>query len=382
MQQVQTGNERVIRPRLADARFFWEQDRKHKLAEHADALRSMVFQKKLGSLYDKQQRMARLAADISSRIDGNPVWAQRAAALCKCDLLSHMVYEFPDLQGIMGRYYAQHDGEPDEVAQAIEEHYWPAFANDALPATRTGQALALADRLDTLIGIFAIGQQPTGAKDPFALRRAALGVLRIMIEQQLDLDLQALLQKAAEQFHANLAALQTDSVVDDVFDYSMERLRAYYSEQSVAPDLFEAVLVRRPTRPLDFHRRLEACKAFRDMPESESLAAANKRIRNILRKAEEKIPDHYVRERLTEKAEIQLADSLDRMTDRVVPLFEKGDYNGALKQLAALREPVDSFFDQVMVMAEDRDLRINRLALLQSMNNLFLRVADFSCWQS
>ncbi len=379
MNQVRAGNERVIRPRLADAKFFWDQDLKHKLVERAEELKNMVFQKKLGSLFDKQQRLVKLATDISSQIEGNPAWAQRAAALCKCDLLSQMVCEFPELQGIMGRYYANHDGEPGEAAQAIEEHYWPAFAGDNLPASKTGQALALADRIDTLTGIFAIGQQPTGAKDPFGLRRAALGVVRILIEQKLDLDLEALLHKAASNLDP---ALNANSVIPAVFDYIMERLRAYYSDQGVAIDQFEAVLSRRPTRPLDFHQRIEACKTFREMPEAASLAAANKRIRNILRKAQEHIPERYERSRLLEEPELQLADTLDRVSQRVTPLFDKGDYNAALKQLASLREPVDSFFDQVMVMADDKDLRINRLALLQSMNKLFLRVADFSHWQS
>lgn len=377
--QVRAGNERVIRPRLADAKFFWDQDRKQKLADRAEGLKSMVFQKKLGTLFDKQQRLATLSSAIANRIEANSAWAKRAADLCKCDLLSQMVYEFPELQGIMGRYYASHDGEPAESAQAIEEHYWPAFAGDNLPASKTGQALALADRIDTLTGIFAIGQQPTGAKDPFGLRRAALGVVRIMIEQNLDLDLENLLHDAASNFDP---ALKADTVVPAVFDYIMDRLRAYYSEQGVAPDQFEAVVSRRPTRPLDFHKRIEACKAFREMPEAQSLAAANKRIRNILRKAEEPIPDHYQRNRLQEVPEQQLADTLDHMTKQVTPLFDKGDYNAALQQLAALREPVDSFFDHVMVMADDKDLRINRLALLQSMNKLFLRVADFSHWQS
>ena len=379
LNQVRTGNERVIRPRLADAKFFWDQDLKQKLADRADGLRNMVFQKKLGTLYDKQQRLAKLATGISGEIGGNPVWAQRAAEFCKCDLLSQMVYEFPELQGVMGRYYAQHDGEPDEIAQAIEEHYWPAYAGDKLPATKTGQALALADRIDTLTGIFAIGQQPTGAKDPFGLRRSALGVVRILIEQEIDLDLEILINKAAINLDSTLIS---DNVVPAVFDYIMERLRAYYSEQGVAIDQFEAVLARRPTRPLDFHHRIEACKSFHEMPEAISLAAANKRIRNILRKAKDPIPEHYERSRLQEAPELQLADTLDNMTQQVTPLFDKGDYNAALKKLAALRDPVDDFFDQVMVMADDKDLRINRLALLQSMNNLFLRVADFSHWQS
>ena len=379
MTQVRAGNERVIRPRLADAKFFWDQDRRQPLERRAEGLRAMVFQTKLGSLHDKQARVAQRAASIAGQLDGNPVWADRAAHLCKCDLLTQMVFEFPELQGVMGRYYAQHDGEPGEVAAAIEEHYRPAFAGDALPATLTGQAVALADRLDTLVGIFAIGQQPSGDKDPFGLRRAALGVLRILIEGGLDLDLRQQIQHTAATFDPKLRA---EKVVDNVFDYMMERLRAYYADQGTAADQFEAVLARRPTRPLDFHRRLEACRVFRALPEAESLAAANKRIRNILRKADDAIPERYRRDALREPTEQTLAERIETLSARVLPQMEAGEYEDALKQLAALRQPVDAFFDDIMVMVDDAPLRVNRLALLQSLNNLFLRVADFSHWQS
>ncbi len=377
--QIRAGNERVIRPRLADAAFFWNQDRKQPLGARAEGLKSMVFQKKLGSLYDKQMRIAGLATGIAAAIGGNPDHAGRAAYLCKCDLLTSMVYEFPELQGIMGHYYAAHDGEPEEVAQAIEEHYLPRFAGDALPATATGRALAIADRLDTLVGIFAIGQPPSGDKDPFGLRRAALGVARILIEKQLDLDLHKLLQAAADLLDDEL---QAGKAVEPVFDYIMERLRGYYLDSGVEPDLFDAVLARRPTRPLDFHRRIEAVREFRQLPAAQSLAAANKRIRNILRKAEDSIPAQYDKKVLAEEAEKALAGQLDTLSRQVEPLLDNAEYTEALRQLALLREPVDRFFDDVMVMVDDETLRVNRLALLQSMNRLFLRVADLSRLQS
>jgi len=378
-QQIKAGNERVIRPRLADAAFFWNQDRKQKLEQRADGLRSMVYQKKLGTLYDKQERVAKLAAIIAAQIGGDAAHAERAARLCKCDLLTNMVYEFPELQGIMGRYYASNDGEPDSVATAIEEHYRPRFAGDDLPNSREGQALAIADRLDSLVGIFAIGQQPTGEKDPFALRRAALGLVRLCIEQELDVDLETLLNAAAAGFDKSLKAA---SATGAVFSYVMDRLRAYYHDSGIQIDLIDAVLATRPTRLLDFDRRIQACQVFRQLPEAESLAAANKRIANILKKTDQRIPDQVDSGRLVDSAEKQLAEQLESLSASVVPLMEAGDYTPALKQLAGLRENVDAFFDQVMVMAEDDSLRANRLALLQSLSKLFLRVADLSRLQS
>jgi len=378
-QQIKAGNERVIRPRLADAAFFWNQDRKQTLEQRADGLRSMVYQKKLGTLYDKQQRVAKLAAIISGQIGGNTAHAERAAQLCKCDLLTNMVNEFPELQGIMGRYYASNDGEPDSVSIAIEEHYRPRFSGDDLPTSREGQAVAIADRLDSLVGIFAIGQQPTGVKDPFALRRAALGLVRLCIERELDVDLEALLDKAVAGFDETLDASSTTGVV---FSYVMDRLRAYYEDTGIQVDLIEAVLATRPTRLLDVDRRIRACQAFRQLPEAESLAAANKRIANILKKTAQHIPDRVDNGRLVDAAEKQLAQQLESMSADVVPLMNAGDYTPALKQLAGLRENVDAFFDQVMVMDEDDNLRANRLALLQNLSKLFLRVADLSRLQS
>jgi len=374
-EQIRAGNERVIRPRLSDAAFFWNQDRKQPLAARAEGLRNMVFQDKLGTLFDKQERMARLAAIIAGQIGGDPAHAERAARLSKCDLLTSMVYEFPDLQGIMGRYYAAHDGEPEAVATAIEEHYQPRFAGDTLPQSKTGQALALADRLDSLVGIFAIGQPPSGDKDPFALRRAALGVVRLCIEGKLDIDLMALLYKASAGFDASLKA---GDAVDAVFDYIMDRLRGYYQDRDIPVDIVDAVLATRPTRLIDFDRRVRACQAFRDLPEAAALAAANKRIANILKKTEQPIPDTVDETLLSDAAEKQLAEQLAALKPEVVQLMEKGDYTPALQKLAGLRDAVDAFFDQVMVMVDDDRIRANRLALLKDLATLFLRVADLS----
>ncbi|MEN8107341.1 MAG: glycine--tRNA ligase subunit beta [Pseudomonadota bacterium] len=378
-QQVQAGNERVIRPRLEDATFFWNQDRKHTLASRADKLDSVTFQQKLGSLGDKQRRIAGIASTIAAATGGNTGHAQRAAAMCKCDLLTSMVYEFPELQGIMGRYYAAYDGEDNEIAAAMDEQYQPRYAGDDLPTTITGQALAIADRLDTLVGIFAIGQSPTGDKDPFALRRAALGVVRILIERELDLDLRALIDTAAGGFPAELEA---GRITDELFAFMMERLRGYYLDSGYDADTFEAVLARQPVQPLDFDQRMRAVKAFRNLPESASLAAANKRIRNILRKANSGIPDAYDTALLQENAEQALAGAIDELDTSVTPMFKQRDYTDALCKLAALQAPVDKFFDDVMVMADDEKLRDNRLALLNALSGLFLKVADISRLQS
>jgi glycyl-tRNA synthetase beta chain len=378
-QQILAGNERVIRARLADAAFFWHQDCKQPLEKHVDGLRSMVYQKKLGSLFEKQERVAKLAAEIAVQVGSNSSYAETAARLCKCDLLTSMVYEFPDLQGIMGHYYASHDGEADAVATAIEEHYRPRFAGDGLPDSATGQALALAERLDSLVGIFAIGQQPSGDKDPFALRRAALGVVRICIEKELDIDLEALLNTAAKTFDTSVHAA---TATVEVFGYVMDRLRAYYQESGVEVDLIDAVLATRPTRLLDFDRRIQACRVFRQLPEAKSLTTANKRIGNILKKTDQNIPATVDVACLVDDAEKQLAEQLSNMSTSVIPLMDAGDYSGALKQLAGLHKNVDAFFDQVMVMVDDDTLRANRLSLLQNLSKLFLRVADLSRLQS
>jgi len=285
------------------------------------------------------------------------------------------VGEFPELQGIMGRYYAEAEGLPAEVAQALDEQYRPRFAGDRLPDTTSGRAVAIADKLDTLVGTFAIGQIPSGDKDPYALRRSALGVLRIMIECCLDLDLEELLKQAARAYPVNLGA---GKVVGQAFDFIMERLRAYYIESGTRPDVFDAVLAQRPTRPFDFEMRIRAVTAFRDMPEAESLAAANKRIRNILKQSEESIPAQVAAEQLVEPAERELYQQLSSLSEQVTPLFDAGEYTPALQALAGLRAAVDEFFDKVMVMTDDEKLRDNRLALLARLNGLFLRAADFS----
>ena len=377
--KVREGNERVIRPRFSDAEFFWNQDRKQPLAARLNELKGVVFHKQLGSLYDKTQRVARLAETIAQQIGGDKLLALRAAELCKCDLLTAMVGEFPELQGIMGRYYAQHDREPAEVAQAIDEHYMPRFAGDQLPHSTTGLAVAIADRLDTLLGIIAIGQLPSGDKDPYALRRAALGVLRCMIEQDLALDLQNLLSEAAPHFPKEVKA---GNAIDTTIDFILERLRVYYTSQDVKLDVFESVFTQRPTRPSDFNARVLAVNAFRQDPAAASLAAANKRISNILKKTEEKIPDKVDAKLLQDEAEQALGAQLEELTQNIAPLIEERNYSEILRQLAGLRDNVDKFFDDVMVMAEDKKLRLNRLALLSRLRNLFLQVADVSQLQS
>ena len=373
--QVRAGNERVIRPRLHDAEFFWQQDRRQPLASRRDALRAMVFQKQLGTLFDKSERLAALAAAIAERLGADPDQGRRAGELAKCDLVTTMVFEFTELQGTMGRHYARHDGEPQAVAQAIEDQYRPAHAGDKLPEGAIGQALALAEKLDTLVGIFAIGQRPSGTKDPFALRRAALGVVRILIERGLELDLHELLELAA----AGLAErVEATAAVAEVFDYVMERLTAYYAEKGIPADVIDAVLACRPTRLTDLDRRVQAVQRFRTLPEAESLAAANKRIRNILRQAGDEAGAEVRGAELREEAERELLAALAEAEGEVEPLFEDGRYTPALTRLAALRGPVDAFFDTTLVMAEDENLRRNRLALLARLSALFLRTADLS----
>jgi len=373
--QVQQGNERVIRPRFADAEFFWNQDRQTPLAQRIDSLKSVVFEKQLGTLYDKTHRVAKLAGFIAQQLQGNKQLAVRAAELCKCDLMTEMVGEFPELQGVMGRYYAGHDGEDPQVARALDEYYKPRFAGDSLPDETTSQALALADRLDTLLGIFAIGQIPTGDKDPFALRRAALGVLRILIEKQLDLDLRELLNQAAANYDKSLKA---KSALEALIAFILERLRAYYRDQDIRPDVLDAVTSEHPTRPLDIEQRLKAVNHFRQLDEADSLAAANKRIGNILKQVEGKLPDKINNLLLQDEHEKQLFDKLTGLQQQVSDQVRRGDYQSALSQLAALRQPVDSFFDNVMVMVDDKKLRDNRIALLNNLHQQFLQIADIS----
>jgi glycyl-tRNA synthetase beta chain len=391
--QVIAGNERVVRPRLSDAAFFWATDRKNRLEDHCEALRKVTFQNQLGSLHDKTHRVRALAIEIANAIGGDPVMADRAAQLSKCDLLTMMVGEFPELQGLMGRYYAHHDGEAEDVCEAQQEQYLPRFAGDSLPATRTGMAVSLADKLDTISGIFAIGQKPSGTRDPFGLRRAALGLLRIAIERRLDLDLRSLIVQAVEWARADIARVAADhgrmvgvldatKLHDEVYDYIFDRLRAYYLEGNpgfgVTSEMYDAVLATRPGSPLDFDSRLRALAQFLSLPDAASLAAANKRIANILRKAAEPVGDHVDEELLRDPAEQVLWEQVAAMARLVEPKFAAHEYTAALRMLAALRKAVDDFFESVMVMAEDAALRRNRLALLKRMQGLFMHVADLS----
>jgi glycyl-tRNA synthetase beta chain len=373
--QVISGNEKVIRPRLSDAAFFYETDRKSRLEDRIDRLKPIVFQEKLGSLYDKSVRVAALASKIADAIGSDPALAERAAMLAKTDLVTEMVLEFTDLQGIMGQYYASHDGEAADVAKALNEQYMPRFAGDDLPTTLTGCAIAIADRLDSLVGLFGINQPPSGTRDPFALRRASLGVLRIIIERELPLDLQTCCEWAAKNF----TVLTESDTAATVVDYMLERFRAHYEELGIGAEVYLAVHARRPTRPLDFDRRVKAVEAFRQLPEAQALAGANKRVSNILTKqGGDDIGESVDTGLLQDAAEKALAEQVAHQAEQVLPLFEQGDYASALRSLASLREPVDNFFDQVMVMAEDDATRNNRLALLNRLRNLFLRVADIS----
>ena len=376
--QVIAGNERVVRPRLTDAAFFWSSDRKHRLDSHCEALKRVTFQTQLGSLHDKAERVRALSKSIATAVGGDAALADRAAQLSKCDLLTAMVGEFPELQGLMGRYYAQHDGEPAEVCEALQEQYLPRFAGDTLPATRTGMAVAIADKLDTITGIFATGQKPTGTRDPFGLRRAALGLLRIAVERKLDLDLQALIAQAL----AALPFAAPENAAREVYDYVFERLRAYYLDGeagfTITTEMFDAVLATRPASPLDFDLRLRALSGFLQLPDAPSLAAANKRIANILRKSSEPIRGTVDENLLRDPAEQILSEQVDAVARIVEPKFAARQYTEALQTLAVLRKAVDDFFDSVLVMAEDPALRANRLALLRRLQSLFMHAADLS----
>ncbi|WP_101758671.1 glycine--tRNA ligase subunit beta [Oceanicoccus sp. KOV_DT_Chl] len=374
--QVISGNERVIRPRLSDAAFFFETDKKIKLETRLEKLKSVVFQAKLGTIYDKAQRVKALAASIAESIGSNAEYAGRAGELCKADLVSDMVLEFDKMQGIAGRYYALADGEAEEVAEAIKDQYLPKFAGDALPASLTGCAVALADRLDTIVGIFGIGQPPTGSKDPFALRRATLGVLRIIVEKELDLDLRMLISQA-QQLHGNLPA--ADGLVDTVLNYMVERFRAGYEEANIPAEVFMAVSAKGLSQPLDIDHRVKAVNNFNTLPEAQALAAANKRVSNILAKLEDESTIGSVdNSLLVDAAEKALAQLVQAKAEQLQPLFAQRQYQQALAALADLREPVDSFFEDVMVMADDEALKNNRLALLKQLRGLFLEVADIS----
>lgn len=376
--QVRDGNERVIRPRLADAAFFWDSDRRTNLASREDALREVVYQQGLGSLYDKSQRVGVIAKWLASALDHNDVTIVRAATLAKCDLLTGMVGEFPELQGTMGGYYAIASGETDEVATAISEQYHPRFAGDALPASLDGQLLAVADKLDTLAGIFSIGKKPSGNRDPFGLRRAALGIVRLLIEGGLDVDLKALI---AEAVSAQPKRKENDEdIAAELYGFITDRLRRYFLDRDAGlkTETFDAVMVRQPASLLDFDRRLAAVQTFARLEQAESLAAANKRIANILRKAGDPTDLKVTKKLLQDDAELALFSSLERAQQKVEPLLAVRSYAAVLNELADLRDPVDRFFDDVMVMADDEGIRNNRLALLGELRALFLDVADIS----
>jgi glycyl-tRNA synthetase beta chain len=374
--QVIDGNERVIRPRLSDADFFFRTDQKVPLADRVERLGDIVFQQKLGTLRDKTQRLEQLSAALAAEIGADPAQAARAALLSKTDLITDMVGEFADMQGIAGRYYALNDGEDEVVAEALQQQYWPRFAGDRLPQNPVASSLALADRLDTLIGIFGIGQAPTGSRDPFALRRASLGVLRIIVEGELDLDLRQQLQAAADQYP--LDTLE-EGAVEIAFNYMLERFRAWYEDENIPAQVFQAVSARALSQPLDIHRRVHAVDAFSRLPQASALAAANKRVSNILEKqggnsASSKISEDL----LQEPAEIALARLLPEKSASLEKFLAENRYAEGLAMLADLQGPVDEFFDHVMVMVEDANIRANRLALLKSLRDLFLRVADIS----
>jgi glycyl-tRNA synthetase beta chain len=373
-QHIIGGNERVVRPRLSDAKFFFEQDKKKSLESRLPLLANVVYHNKLGTQAERTQRVTRLAGAIARRLGYDVLLAERGAMLAKADLLTDMVGEFPELQGIMGAYYARHDGEHEEVALAASEHYQPRFAGDALPSTATGTAVALADKLETLVGIWSIGLQPTGDKDPFALRRHALGVLRMLLEKRLPLAISELLADAASVFEYKPGFKDPGA---EVAGFIIDRLRGILRERGFSANEVEAVLAQNPDRLDDIVQRLEAVKAFAELPESASLAAANKRITNILKKTEVAI-GAVSADLLREDAERKLAASVTRVRPEVDAAFERGDFTGTLKTLAQLRDDVDGFFNDVMVMAEDAALRNNRLALLSQLHGMMNRVADIS----
>lgn len=371
------GNEKVVRPRLTDAEFFFKTDLKQKLVDRLPRLETVLFQQQLGTLKDKTDRIEQLAGEIAKQIGADEAKAKRAGLLSKCDLMTNMVFEFTDTQGVMGMYYARHDGEDEEVAVALNEQYMPRFAGDELPKSLVASAVALADKFDTLTGIFGIGQAPKGSADPFALRRAALGALRIIVEKNLPLDLEDLVKKSAALFGDKLT---NQNVVADVVDFMLGRFRAWYQDEGIAVDVIQAVLARRPTRPADFDARVRAVSHFRTLDSAEALAAANKRVSNILAKADAAIGEINLTA-CVEPAEKALAEAVLALRTEVQPLIAKGDYTAVLDKLANLRAPVDSFFDNVMVNAEDPALRQNRLAILNTLQGLFLQVADISVLQ-
>ena len=376
--QIIAGNEKVVRPRLADAEFFFKTDCKKRLEDNLPRLSTVLFQQQLGTLRDKTDRLEALAGWIAGQIGADVNHATRAGLLAKCDLMTNMVFEFTDTQGVMGMHYARHDGESEDVALALKEQYQPRYAGDNLPSTPVSDALAIADKMDTLAGIFGIGQHPKGDKDPFALRRAALGVLRIIVEKGYNLDLETLTQEAVRLYGDKLT---NANVVTNVVDFMLGRFRAWYQEQGYAIDTIQAVLARRPTRPADFDARMKAVTHFRTLEEAAALAAANKRVSNILSKSDDALNDTVLASLMNAPEEIRLAAYVTDLKTQLAPLYAEGKYQEALTELASLREAVDAFFDSVMVMDKDDNIRRNRLTLLNELRNLFLGVADISLLQ-
>ena len=376
---VKHGNEKVIVPRFEDAMFFWQRDKNIKLEDNLEKLSNVVYEKQLGTLKDKTERITKFVAYLAKHTNADKHNCQRAATLSKCDLVSETVSEFPKLQGIIGRNLAFLNNENENICSAIEEQYLPKQSGGALPTSPEGITLALADRIDTLVGIFAIGKKPTGLKDPYGLRRAALAILRIIIETPLNINLSECLEKAATYFPDKLNA---DEAVDDVHEYINERYRAYFSDRDVPIDVIDSVLANHPTHPNDVAAKIDALMNFRKLPNAESLAAANKRIRNILKKIDRDNIGQVDTSLFKEDAENTLHSALENLSSDVENLFKKNQYEQALSKLADLRQPVDSFFDDVMVMDEDEKLKANRIALLSKIDSLFMHVADFSRLQS
>lgn len=374
-QQIISGNEKVVRPRLTDAEFFFKQDKKQKLESFNLRLQNVVFQAQLGSVYDKAERVSKLAAFIAPRIGGDAPRAARAGLLSKCDLATEMVGEFPEMQGIAGYYYALNDGEPEDVALALNEQYMPRGAGAELPSTLTGAAVAIADKLDTLVGIFGIGMLPTGSKDPYALRRAALGILRILIDKKLDLDLTEAVKFAVSAFGAKI---KSAGLADQVLEFIFDRLRARYEDEGVDVATYLSVRALNPTSALDFDQRVQAVQAFRQLPEAAALAAVNKRVSNLLSKVEGTVSTHVEARYFDNACEFSLFSAIQKADEAVQPMAAARQYNEALTRLASLREPVDAFFEAVMINAEDPSVRANRYALLARLRGLFLGVADIS----
>lgn len=377
-QQIISGNEKVVRPRLADAEFFFKTDRKQRLEDNLPRLETVLFQKQLGTLRDKTDRLEALSGWVANKIGADVNHATRAGLLAKCDLMTNMVFEFTDTQGVMGMHYARHDGESEDVALALKEQYQPRFAGDALPSTDVSAALAIAEKMDTLAGIFGIGQHPKGDKDPFALRRAALGVLRIIVEKGYQLDLVEMTAEAARLYGDKLT---NKDVVNDVVEFMLGRFRSWYQELGYSIDTIQAVLARHPTQPADFDARVKAVTHFRTLDEAQALAAANKRVSNILSKSEEKLADTVLASVLKTPEEVKLATHVVVLQEKLAPMFAQRNYQEALAELASLRDVVDEFFENVMVMDQDQAVRVNRLTLLSQLRELFLKVADISLLQ-